>query len=64
MPCAVLAMSRGLAFARRTPTTHDLRTARALAPRARRLNPDAEATYATFLELILPAMFDFPDRSS
>jgi AcrR family transcriptional regulator len=31
---------------------------------AARLNPDAEATYATFLELILPAMFDFPDRSS
>jgi Flp pilus assembly protein TadD len=32
----------GLAFARDTPTTHDLRTARALAGTARMLNPDAE----------------------
>jgi predicted Zn-dependent protease len=32
----------GLAFARQTPTKQDLRHAESLAPRARRLNPDAE----------------------
>jgi Flp pilus assembly protein TadD len=31
----------GLAFARQTPTKADLASARSLAPRARRLNPDA-----------------------
>ena len=32
----------GLAFSRRTPTQQDLRRAEALAPRARRLNPNAQ----------------------